>query len=225
MEKNPDFNFSFEKKMVFPYLDLDYLDETELTFERWMQRLDVSFRVFQVKDNDMKKYYLLHFIGPENYNLVSDSLIPAKLSDPEVSYDTITTFLENHFNPTQPLEIAEIFKFHQRVQMEEECIRDYVRALQMLAVNCNFGVYFKTALRNQFVCGIRNKVMQDILLGIKDLKFDEAVATALSMEAVKKKKSLEIDYMEIEDTKCNPFGKKKSINRILKRSTLTCCPF
>lgn len=182
----PALNFSFEKKMASPNFNMEFFDETKFTLERWMQRLEGAFTIFKVEDSDIKKNYLLHFIGSDNYNLVCDSLIPRKLSDPEVSYDTIKTILESHFNP-QPLEIAEIYKFHHRVQMEGESIRDYVAALRKMAVNCNFGDYLKSALRNQFVCGVRNRVIKEKLLGTKDLKFDDAIATALSLEVMQKK--------------------------------------
>lgn len=177
---------SLEIKMTSPNFNIEYFDEIKFSLERWIQRLEGAFTIFKVEDENIKKNYLLHFIGSDNYNLVCDSLIPRKMSDADVTYKTIKEILESHFSP-QPLEIAEIYKFHHRVQMEGESIRDYIAALRKMAVNCNFGEYLKSALRNQFVCGVRNRCIKEKLLGTKDLKFDDAMATALNLEIMQKK--------------------------------------
>lgn len=192
---------SSEIKMASPNFNIEYFDEVKFTLDRWIQRLEGAFIIFKVEDGNIKKNYLLHFIGSDNYNLVCDSLIPRKLSDEDVTYDTIKEILQSHFSP-QPLEIAEIYKFHHRVQMEGESIRDYIAALRKMAVNCNFGDYLKSAFRNQFVCGVKNRIIKEKLLGTKDLKFDDAIATALNLE-VMQKKSAEMT----QPFRCNQFIK------------------
>lgn len=52
-----------------------------------------------------------------------------------------------------------------------------------MSVNCNFGAYLKTALRNQLVCGVRNKRIKDRLLESKELTYEKAVEIATSLEA------------------------------------------
>lgn len=174
--------------MTSQNFNIEYFDEHKFTLERWIQRFEGAFIVFNIEDANIKKNYLLHYIGSDHYNLICDRLIPRKPSDRDVTYDTIKKILESYFS-SQPLEIVEIFKFHHRVQMKGESIRDYITALRKMAVNCNFGDYLNNALRNQFVCGIRNRIVKEKLLSMRDLKFDDAMTIALNMELMQRKLS------------------------------------
>lgn len=181
----PTLTVSAEVKMAAGIVfNFDFFDENLESLERWLDRLEGAFKLFKLTDEDTHKNYLLHFIGRVNYNLVCDTLIPKKVAD--VTTAVIKEILLNYFSP-KPVEIAEIYKFHHRMQMEGECIRDYIAVLRKMAVNCNFGEYLKTALRNQFVCGVRNKVIREKLLSTKDLKFDDAISTALNFEIMQEK--------------------------------------
>lgn len=97
------------------------------------------------------------------------------------SYETLVGKLKDFYAPA-PLEIAENFRFHQRRQQEGESILQYVATLQKLSITCNFGPFLKTALRNQFVFGIKSTRIQSRLLEMKNLTFDKAVELATSME-------------------------------------------
>lgn len=97
------------------------------------------------------------------------------------NYNDLVTKLQEFYAPT-PLEIAENFRFQQRRQLESESILQYVAALQKLSINCNFGPYLKTALRNQFVFGMKSTRIQSRLLESRDLTFDKAVQLATSLE-------------------------------------------
>src|SRR3978361_14463 len=110
---------------------------------------------------------------------VCDKLTP---EDPyQQAYMRLRKILEEFYSP-MPLEIAENFRFHQRKQREEESLQEYIVALQKLSVNCKFGDYLKTALRNQFVFGLRSRRIQARLLETKELNFQKAVEIATSME-------------------------------------------
>lgn len=107
-------------------------------------------------------------------------------ADPYTSnFDDLTMSLANFYAP-EPLEIAENFRFYQRKQKEEESIKDYVAALHKLSVHCNFGTYLKSALRNQFVFGLRSQRAQSRLLETRDLTFEKAVQVATAMELSEK---------------------------------------
>lgn len=121
----------------------------------------------------------MHYIGAKAFDILCDKLNP---KDPyEEQYDTLKNTLEEFYSPA-PLEIAENFRFHQRKQKEGESLQDYVAALQKLSINCKFGDYLKTALRNQFVFGLQSKRIQSRLLEGIDLDFDKAVKISMSME-------------------------------------------
>ncbi|XP_071652688.1 uncharacterized protein [Temnothorax longispinosus] len=126
-----------------------------------------------------KVTYLLHFIGSAAFDIICDKLAPAEPHDS--TYAALTTALAEFYAPAS-LEIAEIFRFQTRKQQDGESIKEYVAALHKLSVNCNFGQYLKTALRNQFVYGFTSKRAQSRLLETRDLDFEKAIQIATSME-------------------------------------------
>lgn len=147
-------------------------------FDRWIKRLEVSFRIFKVAEAD-KRDFLLHFMGGATYDVLCNKLNGVL---PETkTYAEIETLLKAHFSPA-PLEILENFKFNSRKQLENESLQDYVTDLEKLAQTCNFGGHLSNAVRNQFVFGIRNRAIQSRLLEIRDLTLAKAKETAFGME-------------------------------------------
>lgn len=90
--------------------------------------------------------------------------------------------MKEHFDPA-PVEIVENYKFHLRKQLEGEKVSEFLAALRRMSIHCNFGAYLETALRNQFVFGIRNQKVQNRMLETKvlTLKRAEEIATAMEM--------------------------------------------
>ncbi|XP_024887651.1 uncharacterized protein K02A2.6-like [Temnothorax curvispinosus] len=119
------------------------------------------------------------YLGPETYNLLCDKLAPVEPTTK--TYEELVAIMKNHFNP-EPLEIAENFRFLQRRQGEGETAQEYMAALQKPALHCKFGDYLRTALRNQFVFGLRSERIQGRLLECRDLTVDKAVEIAVGME-------------------------------------------
>ena len=60
----------------------------------------------------------------------------------------------------ETIEIAERYKFFKRLQQPGKTVIEYMSGLKQLASTCNFAGYLDTALRDQFVCGIRDQRMQ-----------------------------------------------------------------
>lgn len=163
---------------------IEVFDEAKSTFERWLQRLESAFIIFAITDGKLKTHFLLHYVGSQVYDFVCDSVAPDAVKDK--SYEEIVKILKDYYNP-KPLEVAEYYKFHHRHQQEGETVKEYVAALRKMAVNCNFGEYLLTALRNQLVCGVRAKKIRDRLLETKDLNFTNAVEIAVSLESTQEK--------------------------------------
>lgn len=152
--------------------------DTTKKFDRWLMRLESAFKVFGVPETK-KAAYLLHYMGPDAYDVLCDKLSPELPSNK--TYDQLVKTMKQHYN-IEPLEIAEIFRFLQRKQREGETVQDYLTALQRLATTCNFGDYLKKALRNQFVFGLLAQNIQGRLLEEKKLTIERAVEIAVSME-------------------------------------------
>ncbi len=113
------------------------------------------------------------------YTVLSSLVAPKKPRD--MMLDAIADRLKRHFNPP-PLEISESFHFGKRDQKPGEAINDYVLALKRLSVHCNFGDYLNRALRDRFVCGLRDTRIQNKLLNTDNLTFDGACRVASAME-------------------------------------------
>lgn len=160
---------------------IEPFDRHRMKWSRWVERLEGALTLSDVSDQK-KLPMLLHFMGGETYDIVSDKLAPVK---PQTkTFDDIVNLLEDHFTP-KPLEILENFRFKCRKQGDagaDESIDDYLVALRKLAITCNFGDYLKTALRNQFVFGMKDRIIQARLLEVRDLTLDRAREIAVSME-------------------------------------------
>jgi len=183
--------------------------DTSTSWPRWLSRLEGAFRLFKVPIEN-KVSYLLHYIGPAAFDVICNKCAP---EDPyEQEYNELVTKLQEFYAPT-PLEIAENFRFQQRRQLESETILQYVAALQKLSINCNFGPYLKTALRNQFVFGMKSTRIQSRLLESRDLTFDKAVQLATSMEMSAKDtdqlQGSSTALVQVADPKKNPTRKSK----------------
>lgn len=161
---------------------IDTFDPATTEWKRWLQRFPATIKIFNVPD-ERRVLYLLHYIGSAAFDVICNRMASA---DPYASnFDDLTTSLGSFYAP-EPLEIAENFRFYQRKQKEEESIKDYVAALHKLSVHYNFGTYLKTALRNQFVFGLRSHRAQSRLLETRDLTFEKAVQVAMAMELSEK---------------------------------------
>ena len=119
---------------------------------------------------------------------------------------------------TQTVEIAERFKFFKRNQGVTERIADFMAELRHLAKTCNFGQYLETALRDQFVCGLRDEKCQQELLSIQDLTAAIALQKTTAAEAVSKEAQAMLEtttgsatsgevYKLFSKTKCYRCGK------------------
>ena len=61
-----------------------------------------------------------------------------------------------HLDP-KPISIAERFNFPEAEQQESDLIRDFLPRLKKLAETCEFGSYRKEAIRDRFICGLKEQ--------------------------------------------------------------------
>ena len=142
--------------------------------------------------DDKKKALFLSRLGQKMFAKLKIWVSPTSLSD--LSLDDIVARLKNRTVP-ETVEIAERFRFFKRQQRVDEQVTEYMAVLRSLAKTCNFGNYLDTALRDQFVCGLREQKIQQELLCVKDLTVEQALSKSRSMETVLKE-SLNIHQEE-----------------------------
>ena len=111
-------------------------------------------------------------VGGKTYSLLRNLVAPQLPK--EKSFAQLKEILMAHFEP-KLLVIAERFRFHQRSQQEIESVQEYVAELKCMAKHCNFQTYLNEALRDRFVCGLRNKATQKRLLSEAKLTFERAI--------------------------------------------------
>ena len=137
-------------------------------------------KIFRAFQQLAKNFYRLKFFDLR-YSLLRDLVAPNVPGT--LKYDPISELLTSHFQPRR-LVIAKRFHFHKRVQAADESIAEFDAALQNLATLCEFGGTLEEALRDRFVCALRNEATQRKLLTVHDLIYQKALETAKGMEAV-----------------------------------------
>lgn len=153
--------------------------------EEWpsyVERLEAFFSANDV-DDTKKKDIFFSCCGAKTYSLLRDLVKPAKPQDK--SLDEVLDVLGSHYCP-KPSVVVQRFRFNSRVRAEGETVSKFVAALKSLSEHCNFGTELGNMLRDRIVCGINSVTIQTRLLEQPDLTFEDAVQTALAMEAAKK---------------------------------------
>ena len=106
----------------------------------------------------------------------------------EYKFKELVDVLQRHFEPA-PLIIAERFHCHKRDQHEGEGVADYAAVLKQYAERCDFAEFLEQALRDRFMCGLKNSAIQKKLLTEKKLSWQGAVDIAQAMESADKQAS------------------------------------
>ena len=156
--------------------------------EDFHQRFKFCCLANNIKDGDeaqrsRKKALFITLVGQATFAKLRDLASPRDIVD--LSLGDIMELLKTHYRP-QTVEIAERYKFFKRTQGVSERTADFMAELRRLAETCNFGQYLQTALRDQFVCGLRDKKCQRELLSIQDLTAEIAIRRATAAEVVSK---------------------------------------
>ena len=96
-----------------------------------------------------KKALFITLLGQETFAKLKVLTSPTPVAD--LNLKAIMEYLLGHYRP-QTIEIAERFKFFNRMHLKGESIAEFMAELWRLAKTCNFGDYLDTAIRDQFVC-------------------------------------------------------------------------
>ena len=164
------------------FRNLDPFDPELERIEDYKERFDFYCVAHGVAE-ERKKALFLTGMGQKMYTRLKIWVSPTPLHD--LSLDEIVAKLKARTVP-ETIEIAERFRFFKRQQGADEGLTDYMSGLRALAKTCNFGNYLETALRDQFVCGLKDVQIQRELLCTRDLTVSQAFEKGRSMEAVLK---------------------------------------
>ena len=126
------------------------------------------------------------YCGQETYEILEKLLVPESITSAGVTYVKCVALLEEHFKPTT-FKIFERVKFYKRDQQPGESIADYVINLKQMSMACEFGEFYKEALRDKFVSGLKSESTQMKLISmVPDVSFEDAIKIASSMESTKR---------------------------------------
>ena len=149
------------------------------TITKYLDRVLLYFEANEAADVT-RVPILLSSVGGMTYSLICDLATPE--NPKTLTLPAIAQLLKEHFEPRR-LIISEWFTFHRWNQRPGETIAEYDAALRKLAVTCEFEAYLEEALRDRFVCGLRNKAIQRRLLSEPKLTLAKAMELAQGMEA------------------------------------------
>ena len=144
----------------------------------YQERLEQYIAVNGIR-NEKKVAALLTLLGDKTYALLRNLTSPEKPADK--SFDELCAILSQHLSP-KPLLIAERFRFRRRNQTKSESVSDFIATVRKMSEHCEFRGYLEDALRDRFVCGLKDPNIQKKLLSTKDLSLRKALETANAME-------------------------------------------
>ena len=162
---------------------IEPLNNEKENWDSYAERFNHYLLANDIEDEKKMVSVFLTIIGSKPYELLRNLVAPGKPAD--LKYQELVEILGKHFNPA-PLLIAERFYFHNRNQNEAEGVADYAAVLKKYAERCQFDSFLEQALRDRFVCGLRNRAIQKKLLTEKDLTWKMAVDIANAMESADK---------------------------------------
>ena len=163
-------------------------DPAKESVEDFQQRFEFYCLANNIKSDDeaqiaWKKALFVTMLGQATFAKLRDLANPRAVAD--LSLDNIVEVLTAHYRP-HTIEIAERYKFFKCVQEDGERVADFVANLRRLAKTCNFGQYLNTALRDQLVCGLRDRKCQRDLLSTSDLTLAVALQKTTAAETAEK---------------------------------------
>ncbi|XP_054283635.1 uncharacterized protein K02A2.6-like [Macrosteles quadrilineatus] len=144
-------HFKFEK-----------FDATKETWKYYYQRFELELIVCGLQHNqEAKRILLLKWIGAEHYRIVVDNFYPTPILT--VDYEEIVEFISNFYKPKTSY-LAERLKFGKIVKNKDQSIRIFVNNLRAGATECEFKDTLDERLRDQFLLGLNDPKLQEVLI-------------------------------------------------------------
>ena len=143
----------------------------------FVERLEILFEAKETKD-EMKAVNLLTRLDEEEFMLIRSLSTPKKPI--EQTYEELVKSMSEHLDP-KPSETMQRCIFNQTKQDELETVAEFAAKLKRLSLHCNFKD-LNTALRDQFVCGIKDQETRVHLFKCTKLTYEDAFTEAVARE-------------------------------------------
>ena len=135
---------------------IEELSPESETISSYLERTQL-FLVANDVANDKRVAVFLSVLGSRHYSLLRGMLTLKK--PPEYSFAELSEALCHHYKPKK-LIIVERFAFYGRSQGESESVTEFDAELHKLALHCAFDDFLSQALRDRFVCGLKDQSIQ-----------------------------------------------------------------
>ncbi|XP_063839126.1 uncharacterized protein LOC135088167 [Ostrinia nubilalis] len=153
----------------------------ELQWSHWLHTFQnfISEEISNASP-DLKLKLLINYLAPGVFAIIKGC----------ASYDEAIELLKKSYEKPRNRILARHI-LSTRQQKPEESIRDYVRALKLLAQDCDFHAVTAEQNQNDFMCiafisGINSQRIRQRLLENLTLSFDDAQNQALTLETAEK---------------------------------------
>ena len=147
--------------------------------DSWIERLEEYFVMEDVETDRKRVAALLSFIGEHGYEIIKGLTSP-NLPNSK-SYATLKTTLTSHICPKH-IVMVDRHKFNQ-ISQGIRSVTEYLSELRKAAEHCKFGEFYDQALRDRFICGLKNDSIRKALLSEdSDLSLNNAYTKALARE-------------------------------------------
>lgn len=141
-------------------VSITHFDPSREDFSAYYERVEQYFIANEIAEEKTMLAIFLTVVGPSTYQVLKDLLSPETPSSKKLV--DLYKVLKKHYEPKR-LVIAERFRFHRRSQAKDETTVQYMAELRKLAKSCAFKAFLDEALRDQFVCGLRNPTIQNVI--------------------------------------------------------------
>uniref|UniRef100_A0A146LC45 RNA-directed DNA polymerase n=1 Tax=Lygus hesperus TaxID=30085 RepID=A0A146LC45_LYGHE len=126
---------------------------------------------YNEEDEETKIAILLHHAGHEA-NDIFDSF---ELSDAEKKVlKTVLSRFDGHYSPKSSITYLR-YKFFTRKQEADESVEQYMAEMRNLSTPCEFSTLKDDLVRDLFICGVRDRKLQERLLHLGNIKPDKAL--------------------------------------------------
>ncbi|UYV69401.1 hypothetical protein LAZ67_6003458 [Cordylochernes scorpioides] len=151
----------------------------EESFEIFVQRFEAAFEANALEEGKRMPIFV-SLLDSEMLKLGNDLFFPSTMK--EQPYERLIQRIKLHLAPRKKV-IPQQCRFLKRIQLENESVSEYLRALRHLAMDYTFGEMLEVMLRDRFVAGIKSESLQKKLLQEDDdVTLDRVFSIAVSFE-------------------------------------------